>query len=393
VILNETRWDYLLFSQTPLFVCCSEVFLAFWIVGVVICGGKYIRDVNSLKKKFSNACLIDGVTYDVFCDVCDRLDISIGKVELIFDYTCGSPCTGGFLKGYVILPNLDYTTEQLEVIFLHELTHYRQKNHIMRHLTELVFVIHFFNPFIWFYKEQIRFWGEYTCDYEVISKTKGVDFYFHTIDMIAKNPKKIDSLGAYLYENKTELMKRRELMERSYQRKMKTKLLSTFIVFTMVLTSTFAVEAATEAVADEYCDLFWDTAEYIEVENDYVELEEHFLEGFEEGVIVEEWDGPDVMLLSNSVTYDWTLAGNTAKLGQSFYASAGSHVNINAVDTNTSGNRYRIGLKGPGSSLVYVDGTGNISHTFDISVSGNYQVFVQNTTGNAIDVTVMMIVY
>lgn len=393
LVLNKLRWNYPLFSRSPMLYGLCSIFLCGWFIGFCTLAVKYIRDSILVNRRLQTSCLVDGEIYDIFCNICERLNISVENIELGFDYSVASPCIGGLKKQYVILPNLEYTAEQLKVIFLHELTHYRQKNHLIRHLVQLIFMIHFFNPIMWLYKNELGYWGEYTCDYEAIQKTKGVDTYFNTIELIAKTPSIVDFLSSNLYENTVELSKRRKLMERSYEGKIKTKMITPLVVIVMLCTSTLVTQAATVAVADRYCDLYWETAEYIEEDEMVIDSEEYFLESIEPGVIVEDWNESDIMLLDIGSGYSWSINPNTAKLGETVSLNSGKHVTIAVTDNNGSGMSYRMGLKRPDGSIVYVNGSNFTGHDFSLSASGNYHIYVYNAGSRTLSVSVYVSIY
>lgn len=386
MILNGPKWDYLLSARTD---TLSWIFLCFffvWIAGFVVVSARYCIDGIMLMRKFQSAFLVDGETYDIFYEICQRLNISSDDVELIFDYSVGSPCIGGLRKNYVVLPSLEYTSEQLEIIFLHELTHFRQKNHVIRHVSQLILAIHFFNPFAWILKKELKFWGEYVCDYEVIPKTKGVKFYFGIIELISQTPNVVALLSSNLFENKSELSRRYYLMERSFQGKVKK--LALIMASIMFLCSTGVAQAATIAFGDAYYDVVLNTANYTEEEATIDNEVEYYLEELEPGVILEQWDESDVMMLGTVASYEWSVAPNKAKLGPAISVSAGGHISLAVVDNNYSGGTYRFGLMKNDGSFVYVNGSNTSSHTFNINATGSYQVYVQNTGSSTLNLSI-----
>lgn len=79
----------------------------------------------------------------------------------------GSPFLLGLLFPAVYLPSQDLPQEALRMIFLHELTHYRQKDLLWKWLALLVNAVHWFNPLAYFLRKALSEACELTCDQAV----------------------------------------------------------------------------------------------------------------------------------------------------------------------------------------------------------------------------------
>lgn len=79
----------------------------------------------------------------------------------------GSPFLMGLLFPAVYLPDRDLPPEALRMIFLHELTHYRQKDLLWKWLALLVNAVHWFNPLAYFLRKALSEACELTCDQAV----------------------------------------------------------------------------------------------------------------------------------------------------------------------------------------------------------------------------------
>lgn len=62
---------------------------------------------------------------------------------------CFAAQTVGFLKPRLVLPDSEYSEEQLGFILRHELIHYRRKDVWFKLLFALAVSVHWFNPVIW----------------------------------------------------------------------------------------------------------------------------------------------------------------------------------------------------------------------------------------------------
>lgn len=383
--LNYDRWGGFLFRTTDtLDAICKRCCMG-WLIASGTLILKYLFDAWLLKLRYRKSVPVDDEIYDCFVSVCEELGIRTGKVDLVYDYKTKSPCIGGLVHNYVVLPSLEYSKEQLRVIFLHELTHYKQKNHVLRHLTQIALAFHFFNPLMWVMKWKVRYWGEYACDYDVIPKTQGVDYYFDIIQRISSSPTFVQSLDSRLFENDREIQMRKALAKRSYRMKTKSRILAFAVICIMTLSSTVSVQAATMGMGELYYNSFFatagDTSEVVEGTDGI----EYTAPGFERGVIVTK--ERESFFRNYLTTYGWTIRANRAQSSRNFSVSAGQKIYMSSVASPSSA-RFKMGIIEPNGTLRYVILTGLGSHTFTVASSGSYAIFVQNLTDEQMTVHV-----
>ncbi len=79
-----------------------------------------------------------------------------------------TPMLIGIFKPIIVLPNKQFSREQLEFIILHELTHYRRMDIIIKWLATITAAVHWFNPMVYFIRREINKACELSCDEAVI---------------------------------------------------------------------------------------------------------------------------------------------------------------------------------------------------------------------------------
>ena len=87
----------------------------------------------------------------------------------------------GGLKPRIILPRI-YEPQQLNMIFTHELIHYKHHDLIWKHLANIICCIYWFQPALKDVFYQLDQWGETYCDRtvcEYLPDVKGYFFYDH----------------------------------------------------------------------------------------------------------------------------------------------------------------------------------------------------------------------
>lgn len=83
------------------------------------------------------------------------------------------PFIYGSFKPRIVLPDTKFSSEELEYIFLHELTHWKRRDSWLKGLMVLVNALHWFNPLTYLARHDIDRFCELSCDESV---TKSMSF-------------------------------------------------------------------------------------------------------------------------------------------------------------------------------------------------------------------------
>jgi BlaR1 peptidase M56 len=86
------------------------------------------------------------------------------------------PAVSGLLRPQIVLPHgIDrvLTREELDAVLLHELTHARRRDNLIRLLYELLLCVVWFHPLVWLAGRRIAVYRELSCDEAVTARTKG----------------------------------------------------------------------------------------------------------------------------------------------------------------------------------------------------------------------------
>ena len=79
-----------------------------------------------------------------------------------------TPFLIGIIKNAIIIPENNYTEEDLKWIFNHELIHFKRKDNILKLLMILALALHWFNPLIYILRRLFFEQCELSCDEQVI---------------------------------------------------------------------------------------------------------------------------------------------------------------------------------------------------------------------------------
>lgn len=131
------------------------------------------------------------------------------KIEVKYSYTIATPIICRVLKPVILLPARDYSREELDVIFVHELMHCKHKDILWKQLCAFARIVFWWNPLIQRFVYVVDSWNESYCDYAVTQILKDKKQYFTTVCRLGIQPfQKGAYLCAALYEDKNQLKTR-----------------------------------------------------------------------------------------------------------------------------------------------------------------------------------------
>ena len=105
---------------------------------------------------------------NLLSDCEEKLNIKT-RVELSYNSLIASPIMIGFFRPRIVLPVHELEDKELSYIFVHELTHYKQRDMFYKWLIQIVVCVHWFNPFVYLLEKEVNKSCELSCDEKVIS--------------------------------------------------------------------------------------------------------------------------------------------------------------------------------------------------------------------------------
>lgn len=133
-------------------------------------------------------------------------------IQLYRNPFISTPMLIGVVKPRIIIPAIDFNQEQLNNILLHELTHLRRFDIVIKWLTMLSVAIHWFNPVVYLIRREINNACELACDEGVIRNLSNKDkqSYGNTLIYVVSEYKEapLGVLQAKMYEEKKTLKER-----------------------------------------------------------------------------------------------------------------------------------------------------------------------------------------
>lgn len=111
------------------------------------------------------------LTDEAILAVLQKESAAAGRQKPLPVYTAavGSPMIVGAIKPTLLLPEMELSTEQLSLVFRHELIHYRRRDIWYKLLLMLANAIHWFNPMVWLMVYAADRDLELSCDEAVVA--------------------------------------------------------------------------------------------------------------------------------------------------------------------------------------------------------------------------------
>ena len=184
----------------------------------------------------------------------EKLHIS-KDIKILIQNKIKSPSLFGIIESKIlILPEVkQLSDEEIEMIFLHELIHYKKRHHVMYIFLKILENIHWFNPFIKIAGKFIREDMEVIVDKAVLNQNYDRIKYSKTIlkSIDFEQYNRLNLLPG-IYENKTSLERRIKSMKDNQGN---TKYSVILIILSIVLISTFTVVFASEKINKTFNDI------------------------------------------------------------------------------------------------------------------------------------------
>jgi hypothetical protein len=344
-----------------------------------------------MSRRYRNASPIPDNGWDCFDRVCEELGIDAERVDVVESMHENGSKIVGVKKPMIVMPIAEFKDFEYRIIFIHELTHYKQRVLWFKHLTAFALALHFFNPFIWLFDRKVKDWGETACDYDSIKLVGDVGTYFEVLLKIAEDDKNRSSLSANLVERKGDLEIRVRRMKRSYKlMNKKKKWMAAVTVAAMMVVSTVSVSAATVNAGNTYMSLY--NASVVEADNGITTFSDT------QGLVLEHADGLDEGFTEAegelqsykagarwSDGFGWDISKKASKRTPTFTANKGDHI-IVTISCTPSDATIHAGIINPDQTRDYVSGTHYFSYSFECKSTGTYCVYVQNMSDVSISV-------
>jgi len=159
-IINFSRFEIINIAGVP--VNPLVVFICAWVIGAVIFIAKSM--INFYKVSAFITYAISGLPRDEQAEsilkefVCTNARVSVYRISGV-----PTPTIIGF-KPCILLPDIDFSHDELRVILKHEWKHYRDRDNLTRYVINFILSVFWWNPLFYILRRNISFAQEVKCD-------------------------------------------------------------------------------------------------------------------------------------------------------------------------------------------------------------------------------------
>lgn len=148
-----------------------------WLIGAWLSGtGVFAASVVWQIVRFARRvrrypCLNDDEVHEVLSEA-KRMVGTNAVVRVVETSETPVPAMFGMIRPRLLLPQnfrTNLSVQELRLVFLHELTHLKRRDHVLNWLMLAVTAVHWFNPIVWLAFSRMRADRELACDEQVLS--------------------------------------------------------------------------------------------------------------------------------------------------------------------------------------------------------------------------------
>ncbi len=237
-----------------------QVLLAIWIVGTCVVLlrllSKRFRLWRWVKPIRDNAKSLAGKEYGIS----DR-----SKIDFFMTDSADVPMCVGLLRKIIIIPNRNYTENELKLIILHEATHIKNGDMRIQMLANLLCAIYWWNPAAYVFRKNLEHYFELRCDKNVtsgMSKEEAADYLEVLLRIYSDSSKKPEENAIGVFERYRiggkELKERFEYLSSGYEGYRKTYIgkgmAVVAAVILLVMSYSFIFQSHYETTEDKFED-------------------------------------------------------------------------------------------------------------------------------------------
>jgi len=162
--------------------------------------------------------------------------LKLNGIKTILSSKISSPCS--FFSSVLLPSNLDLNSDEAQVIIKHEQLHIDYKHSYEKLIMEVLFILLWWHPVMWFYKSRLELIHEYQVDQEILNNINEHDYKELLLNLV------LDPIELRMANPISSQIKKRFKMMNSIQNK--PKLLRTCFVFIFSIAGIFLIHGCSQ---------------------------------------------------------------------------------------------------------------------------------------------------
>ena len=197
-LVSIAEFEFMPFRIVGIPLTVYNVFIILWVAGAIILLVKLIRQFNYSRHMVKY--VFSGLPR---CEHAENMlksmiDSNNDEIRVFKTFSVDVPSAAGTMP-YIILPDVDFSQDELKVILLHEWKHHIDRDYITLLVAHILCKIFWWNPFIIVLKRNVEFALELKCDYFAMSSTEDFGHFKSVVKRLG------ESLRAKASDSSTEM--------------------------------------------------------------------------------------------------------------------------------------------------------------------------------------------
>jgi beta-lactamase regulating signal transducer with metallopeptidase domain/Leucine-rich repeat (LRR) protein len=213
-------------ASSPKRIPVMILLMGIWLVGVVVLGLVFMVGIIRFSKRVRLHRIVDNPSVIAILNESRRAVGLNTPVVLVETPGISAPAMYGMLRPRLLLPQgfIDrFSQAHLRLVFLHELTHLKRRDHLVNWLILTATLFHWFNPIVWLAFIRMRADRELACDEQVLlispdSHNKDYGRMLITLMEDLSQPARLPGLVG-IVENKNDIERRIKMIARFTRRR------------------------------------------------------------------------------------------------------------------------------------------------------------------------------
>lgn len=231
----------------------SFILSVIWIIGIIIKLMIYIKNYICINKYFQ---ALDSEEAKEAIQIFEKIEDSNKHVKIVKSSAITTPFCMGIIDQKIILPNKNYSEEELFYILMHENAHLKNRDLLIKLLINVACAIYWWNPIVYLLKKDLNQTLEIRCDNYVVNHLSVEQrcMYLETLLKEFKSEtfsqeKKTREIVSYFYENHSQaLLERFQVIAQQKHQKLKKSPITIIITgLVLLLSYLFVIQPQYEA--------------------------------------------------------------------------------------------------------------------------------------------------
>jgi len=227
--------------------------LAFWLLGMLAMLGVNIAGYIGFAWRIKAARIdVENEEALALLKACSEKYNLARTLPLYLSSCCDTPMLCGLFRCSIVIPDRNFTPDQLRHAFMHELAHYRRYDNLLKWVTVLAVSVNWFNPVVYFAAREVGRQCELSCDETVtagFSREERISYGRTLLAVASRTDHKPFALSATMSEDKRNLKERLEILIKEKKINKRTFLfsVSALLVVTILMVLTLVICGANKA--------------------------------------------------------------------------------------------------------------------------------------------------